>query len=168
MDPAGNVHLVQVAEGLGDQILLQEWVWSESTWTAEDVIEISTGGLAEASDLVLTIRSDGQLGVLFSKQVQNTTEGQVELLYTERQLNVSALEAPPPVPTVTPAPTGTPVSAVTETPAVNAVPTELAGQLPNPPEEGDNILVELLIGFGAAVVVVFLAFVLINRVVRRT
>jgi hypothetical protein len=69
---------------------------------------------------------------------------------------------------VTPAPTGTPVSAVTETPAVNAVPTELAGQLPDPPEEGDNILVELLIGFGAAVVVVFLAFVLINRVVRRT
>jgi hypothetical protein len=89
------------------------------------------------------------------------------LIFVERQMEIVIPEVPPetptpiPQPTATPAPTATPGPlAVIETPAAAA-----------PVIEGDansgNLVIQLAVGFTAALLVVVVASLLINRFIRR-
>jgi hypothetical protein len=167
VDAGGALHIVQVAEGISGQLLLQEWIWDGISWQSEPLVEVDTGKLSELQAMAITIRSDGQMGVLYTKITETFDVPRTIMRYSERILDITIPDVPPVEPTLVPTPTPEPVELPTATPEVEEVLTEEPGLNLDEPAADGNLVLELLFGFVSAILVVLVAFLLINRFLRR-
>ncbi|HUF40037.1 MAG TPA: sialidase family protein [Anaerolineales bacterium] len=163
IDVAGQIHLLQITEGGLNDLRLQEWVWDGETWSSLEIGAFGTGRLSANSSAAVAINNAGYLSVLVS-MVDRNNPGGMELAFTERELVVTA----PPVVIVTPS--EPPVETVESPATPEATATATPEPTPEPvvPENDGNLLLQLIIGFSIAVLVVSIAFFFINRVARRT
>jgi hypothetical protein len=150
-----------------NQLQLQEWLWNGSSWITEKSLELGAGLLSGNSGMAAAVRADVFLGVLVSRASNDPAVTGSQLIFVERQMEIVIPEVPPetptpiPQPTATPAPTATPEPlAVIETPAA-------AGPVIEGDANSGNLVIQLAVGFTAALLVVVVASLLINRFIRR-
>ena len=163
IDLAGHLHLAQIAQGSLNDLRLQEWVWDGAAWSSQDIGILGNGQLVTSSSASVAISSAGYLGFLVSIADRDNPGG-MELVFTARELVLTA----PPVAIVTPT-APPPVVENTPTPEL-ADPTATPDftNTPVAPESEGNLVLQLIVGFVLAVLVVSVAFFVINRVARRS
>lgn len=164
IDAAGHLHLVQIAEGDLNNLRLQEWVWDGAGWNSQEIAALGNGQLSDNSSVAVEVMDNGYLGFLVSIVDRDNPAG-MELAFTARELVLTA----PPITIVTPIPQPTATADIPTPEAAAATPTQELAAEPVVPESGnDDLLVQLFVGFLIAILVVSVAFFVINRVARRT
>lgn len=153
VDPAGQIHLVQILENQQQRLLLRYWLWNGSRWNVQEDFDLGSGRLNDMNQVGLGITPKGLLGAVASRAWVGSDAYQPDslLMGLNRPVTLPEIAATPlpPLPTET----ATPPPAATETPA--PTPTiDLATLHQGDPSTGGGTMGGLIIALAASVLVI--------------
>ncbi|NUM44778.1 MAG: hypothetical protein HUU38_08715 [Anaerolineales bacterium] len=172
LDNSGQLHLVQLVNDANLGLILLESVWNGTKWSNEERILIDADGIqAGQVHLQANITSDGVLGVLITRPINDSVVPGSDMIFTSRQIETNGVTLPP-TPQIDPVPesTQTSLSEATLTPeATPAITPTASTERPTTPTQPavDNTLLGPIVGLVASGVLVVLVFIVITRLSNR-
>jgi hypothetical protein len=116
LDVVGQVYLTTVTSGDEGKAsaVLQQWVWQDGHWQANDSLDLQTRPVPRGSTLATTMTRDGHFAVAFvGREVEEALPDL--LLFTKRTFDLPEVTVTP-LPTLTPTPSPTATATPTATP----------------------------------------------------